>query len=178
MQLDVAEALRDGSAAALRHGRGAGAAQQARIHRELGTLRPAEQTVQRLAGHLAGKVPQRDIDAGERIHDRAVAAEQMQRALQIAHQRVDVARVAPDQYRADQRVEHGPGAGRDRVSERLAPAGDPLIGLDPHQQHAQARSRAAGDGLQPAGRAIRDSEQDGFDRGDLHCVSFAELAPA
>ena len=72
----------------------------------------------------------------------AAAAEQMQRLLQVVHQRVDAGRIAPDQHRRDQRVERRLRGGRDTVAEGLAPADDALVRLEPQQQHVQARGRA------------------------------------
>ena len=60
--------------------------QQAGIGRNPRPLARAEQAVKRDALHARREVPQRDIEAGDREHRDAVAAEQMQIALDTIHE--------------------------------------------------------------------------------------------
>ena len=103
---------------------GLAVAQQARIDRHaLGGL-AAQHAIERLAGDLAGDIPQRDVEAGQRIGDRPVARRIVELALQVAHQAADVARIAAERERRHQIGERSPRRRAGAEPESLAPADD------------------------------------------------------
>ena len=67
--------------------------QQARIGGNPRAFRLADQPVQRHALRLGGKIPQRDIERRYREHGDAIAAEQMQVALDLFHEGGNAGRV-------------------------------------------------------------------------------------
>ena len=67
--------------------------QQARIGGNLAAFGLADQPVQRHALRLCGNIPQCDIERGYREHGDAIAAEQMQVALDLFHESGNTGRV-------------------------------------------------------------------------------------
>jgi hypothetical protein len=93
---------------------------------------PAQHLVHRLAAGLAEDVPQRDIDGGDRAALRPGGGLGQRQRREVAVQRLDAQRVAPQQARrkglVDVRLDGaGPEVG-------LAQAADSAIGMDPHPQ--------------------------------------------
>ena len=130
VQLDVAVAACHGAFAGGGDHACLAVAQQAGIAGQMRHRRGAEQPPQRQAGGLAGDVPQRDVERGQREHVRAVAAEGVERLRQSCAQPGNVARVLPEDGRRKLGVQHrlrGRGGG---VAEALAPAFQPLVGDD------------------------------------------------
>jgi hypothetical protein len=152
----------------LRDRGGAAIAQQARVSRQVGAGAAAEQAVQRQAGGLAGDVPQRDVDARQRVQQRTVPAHAVQHALQLVMQRDDLGRIAADAQRPDQRIERGAGRREDAVAEGLAPAGDAGIGINAHEQHIDAGARPPAEQRRGAVDHHRQVEDDAFDARNLH----------
>ena len=103
---------------------------------------PAEQLVERHAGHLALDVPQRGVDSGDRAH-RYRPAPPVGAAVEVLPDILDPLRVL-----ADQAGDHVVGqVGGDRqftpVERRVADPGDTLVGLD--QQRHEIAARACDD---------------------------------
>ena len=122
-------------------------AQQARIGLELRALAAAQQSVQRLAGALAEDVPQRDLDAGEGIDERPVAAQQVHRMQDVAGKRLDVPASRPITSGATIVSSAALVVGDGGMAERLAPADQAVLRLDPHQQDLEMRPGLAGEKL-------------------------------
>jgi len=59
---------------------------QARVSRNPRTLDCADQAMQRHTLHSCSKIPQRDVEPGDRKHRNAIATEQMQIALDPIHE--------------------------------------------------------------------------------------------
>ena len=89
VQLDGAIALPQRRLAFLCDEVGIADPQQARIGRNLRALLRAQQAMQRHAFGAGGEIPQRDIQRRDREHRDAVAAEQMQIALDLLHESRD-----------------------------------------------------------------------------------------
>ena len=97
--------------------------QQARIGGNPRAFGLADQPVQRHALRLGGKIPQRDIERGYREHGDAIAAEQMQVALDLFHEGGNTGRVGDLQalrLRRDHFLDGGVAsfAGRHRQTHR------------------------------------------------------------
>jgi hypothetical protein len=86
VQLDVAIALLDRELGARCDPFGITVLEQARVSRQRGQPRAAQQAMQRQAGGLAGDVPERDVEAREGERRDAVATEQVQPLLEVARQ--------------------------------------------------------------------------------------------
>jgi hypothetical protein len=137
-------------------------------------LRLAQQSVQRHALDFAGKVPQRDIEPGDRKHRDAIAAEQMQLALDLFHEGGDAGGVGHRQaanLRRDHLVDRGAGGSRADIGEGIAPAGDAGVGRD-FDQHDIDR-RGGGNAMPEAGHAgiIGNADMVRPDVRDQHAVS-------
>ena len=92
VELDVAIAAAERLLGVAGHRVGLAVAQQAGVGRQVGPRAAAEQAVERQPSHLARDVPQRDVDARQRVDRRTVAADPVQHALQIVVERRDLAR--------------------------------------------------------------------------------------
>src|SRR6185436_4349981 len=145
--------------------------QHRRVRAHAAVLRTAEQVVDGLALRLALDVPQRYVDARQRMEGDPTAADVDQPAVHLPPEALDVARILADQQvveRAGDRVgarpldEGGNGLGG-RVD--LADADDALVGRDPDHEIVLA---AVGDPV-VHGRLAQD---DGLDLGDLHACSL------
>ena len=130
--------------------------------------RPAEELPERQPRPLAREVPERDVDGGDAEHGDAVAAEEVQRLLQLAVERGDVGRVAPDEDGRHRRVDDRLERRHAVVAEAFAPAGGAVLGLDPDQQNRKPLPRLPAPGRRRPAVVVRDGEGDGFDAGDLH----------
>ena len=133
----------------------------------------AEQAVERHPRHLAGDVPQRDVDAADPIHDDAAPAELAGAGEHLLPQPLDQQRVLAEQHRAEQIVDDVPGAAA--ADAGLADAGDAIIGLDLDQEAAARRLHAAGAAI---GRFAAIGERDRADIGDLHRLSPHPARPS
>ena len=173
MQLHVAVALRLCACARFSHRRRAGATQQARVRRHGRARRATEQLVQRALSHLAGNVPECDVDAGQREHHRTVPAEDVDLVRHLAHQRRDVGGITPDEQRRNEGVERHLGSGRDRMAERLAPAFHAGVGAHSHQQHVDASRRTACDEMIAAGGRIGHGQQERVNFSNQHGMTRA-----
>src|SRR5439155_7426065 len=143
-------------------------AQQARVRGQVGARTAAEQPVERQPRELAGDVPERDVDAGERVDGRPVAPDTVQQALEVVVDRGDLRRVAAHAQWAEHGVDGRARRGEDPVAERLTPAADTGVGVDAHQQHVDAGHRAV---AQLRRRPLDDHRQvddERLDAGDLH----------
>ena len=132
----------------------------------------AEQLADRLAERLPLDVPERDVDAADRVDRDSAAADEDDAAIHLVPEPLDVERILTDQQPAE--------AVRDRVRARsaderrdglgrrvdFADAGDPLVGVDQDDEIVLA---AVGDPL-VHGRLPQD---DGLDIGDLQAHSSA-----
>src|SRR6266404_5464045 len=101
-----------------------------------------EQAVERQFGDLAGDVPERDVDAADRVHDDAAAAKLAGAREHLLPQAFDQQRILADQHRRQLRLDHPlSGAAAD---PGLTDPDHPLVGLDLDQEAAAARLHAAG----------------------------------
>ncbi|MGC0320222.1 hypothetical protein ABIG06_000851 [Bradyrhizobium sp. USDA 326] len=120
--------------------------QEARVSRNRRAPDLAEQTMQRHAFGLRGQVPQCDIEPGDREHGDAVAAEQMQIALDLFHHRGNAGSIRhlhPAGLRRDHLLDGAArGAGAD-IGEGIAPAGQPGIGRDLDEHHVERGNRGS-----------------------------------
>ena len=121
--------------------------------------------------HARGEIPQRDIEPRYRKHRDAVAAEQMQIALDLFHEGGDSGcirnRVAAG-LRRDHFVDGGEGCPRADIAEGIAPAGDAGIGRNLDHDDLQRRNcRSALPEARHPG-IIGDADMMGPDVGDQH----------
>src|SRR5439155_24359858 len=107
----------------VRDGGGGAVAEQARVGREIRAVAAAQQPIEGCTGHLARDVPERDVDAGQRVDRGPAAADPVELSLDLVAELRDLARVAADAHRPEQRVDGGPRRREDAMTERLAPAG-------------------------------------------------------
>jgi hypothetical protein len=123
----------------------------------------AEKLVHRQPGDLAGDVPQRDVDAADRIYDDAAPPELPRLRKHLLPVRLDQQRILPDQERRHNLVDDG---GRDAAAEPgFADADDAAVGLDLHQQPAAPRLHPGGAGV---GRIDLARQRDRANGGDFH----------
>src|SRR5271156_1789513 len=102
----------------------------------------AEEAIERHFGDLAGDVPERDVDAADRIHDDPAAAVLAGPCEHLLPQPLDQERVLADQHRLQQLVDDVP---RDAAADAsLADPDHSLVGLDLDEEPAAARLHAAG----------------------------------
>ncbi|MBA7714535.1 hypothetical protein ES703_123561 [subsurface metagenome] len=130
VQLDRGIALADRLGAFARDKVRCADPQQARIGRNPGALLRAQQLVQRHALHAGGKVPQRDVEPRNRKHRDAVAAEQMQIALDLFHEGGNsggVRHLLATGLRRDHLVDRSIGRERADIAEGIAPAGETCV---------------------------------------------------
>src|SRR5438876_205218 len=168
VQLDVAIAALERLLGVEGDGVRLAVAQQARVRGQVGARTAAEQPVERQPRELAGDVPERDVDAGERVDGRPVAPDTVQPALEVVVDLGDLRRVAAHAHRAEHGVDGRACRVEDPVAERLAPAADPGVGVDAHQQHVDAGHRAV---AQLRRRPLDDHRQvddKRLDARDLH----------
>src|SRR3989441_1724795 len=90
-------------------------AEQARVRGQVRAGASAEQAVERDAGGLARDVPERDVDARQRVDRGPAPADPVQQALDLVVDRGDLARVAADAHRPEDRVEDGASRRKDAV---------------------------------------------------------------
>ena len=170
-ELDGREALltegRDGLGDFLRRVRH----QPRRVGADPLVLDRADQLAHRLAERLALDVPERDVEAADRVNGDPTTSDEDDAAVHLVPEPLDVERVLADQQlvqalrnrvRARSAHERRDGLGR-RVD--LADAGDPLVRV--HQDDeivlASVRNPLVHSGL---------PQDDGFDIGDLHGLSI------
>ncbi len=168
MQLHILVAELDGAARVPRQRLRFTIAQQARIDGQLIAEAAAEQLVERHLRAFAGKVPECDVEAGKGVYDWPVAAEQMERLGEVAHQRVDARRVAPDQLRHDHPVEDHFGRRRDRVAETLAPADQTVLRLDAQHEDVEPGGRLPRDFPRAAADLVGDLQKHRLRLDDFH----------
>ena len=91
----------------------------------------ADQLVDRQPRHFAGDVPERDVDAGERLQRHPLLAVIAQQVVDPVPDRVAVQRVHAQNHRLDDLLDDGPvGERHGARPETLAPTGNSLVGLD------------------------------------------------
>jgi hypothetical protein len=122
----------------------------------------------RLVGDLARDVPERDVDARQRVDHRPVPPDPVQEALHLVVDRGDLARVAADAHRPEQRVDGRARRRENAVAERLAPAGHSAVGVDAHEQHVDAGPGPAAEHRRGPVDHHRQREDDRLDSRDLH----------
>src|SRR5271170_4342540 len=132
----------------------------------------AEQTVDRQFRDLAGDVPQRDVDAADRVHDDAAPAELPGAGEHLLPQPFDQQRVRAKQHRPQLLFDHIPRAAA--AGSSLTDAGDAIVGLDLDQQPAAARLHAAGAAI---GRVAAIGKWDRANIDDLHLLSPRSARP-
>ena len=137
----------------------------------------AEEPPERHPGLLGGEVPQGDVERGQGEQGDAVAAEEVQRLLQLAHEGRDVGRVPADRDRRDGLVDHRPDGGQAVVAERLPPADRAVLGLDPHQQDVERFPRPSAPGRRRAAVVVGDGEGDRLHAGNLHSSHLLFASP-
>ena len=126
----------------------------------------AEQRVQRHPGGLAGDVPQRDVDAGDRLHLHAAGAAG-EGTAHVLPARGDVERALADHRGLEQAVDDRGVGHRARPPEDLAPAGQAGIGHDLDHGDVERGPVALAGGLH--GRQLR-AQRVGDHVDDLHPV--------
>jgi len=87
--------------------------------------------MERQARNLRGDVPQGNVEAGNGKHRDAVAAEQMQVALDLFHEGANSGRIGDFEaahLRRDHLVDGSAGGAWTDIAEGVAPAGEPAIG--------------------------------------------------
>jgi hypothetical protein len=117
------------------------------------------------------QIPQRNLDAGKGVDERTVAAEQVRRLQYILRDLLDVAAVAADDQRSHDAVERFLRRRNAGMSERLAPAGQPVLGNDLHQQDLEMGPRLAGEVRVRTAHVEGQRDDVRSDRGDLHVSS-------
>ena len=102
----------------------------------------AEQPSYRLAEHLALRVPKRHVDRADREGGNTLDAVPEGMAAHLLPQHLDVKRVSPEDEPGKSLVdEHLRREGSlGELRDRLAPAHDAVVGLDPDQCHAPLRT--------------------------------------
>ncbi len=140
--------------------------EQARVGVDLRARGTAEQLGERLSRALAREVPERDVEAADREDGDAVAAEEMQRLLELMVETHDVAGIAAERHRRHHAVERGLDRGLTVVGEGIAPAHEPVRSLDPHQQCLEPGPGAAAPARGLAHGLEGDLERDRLDARD------------
>src|SRR3989441_3443390 len=147
-------------------------AEQARVRGQVRAGASAEQAVERDAGGLARDVPERDVDARQRVDRGPAPADPVQQTLDLVVDRGDLARIAADAHRSEDRVDDGASRRKDAVAECFAPTGDPGIGVDTDEEHIDAGPGSPAEHRRGAVDLHRHGEDDRFDSRDLHaCTS-------
>lgn len=91
----------------------------------------ADEPAEGKAGGLAGDVPERDVDAGQRLDRHALLAVIAEQIIDVMPEDGAVARVAAEDHRPDDLLDDGAVGERDIAgAEALAPAGEALVGSD------------------------------------------------
>ena len=99
---------------------------QACIGRNPCPLAGADEAVQRHALHSCGKIPQCDVEAGNREHRDAITAEQMQIALNAIHEggnALSIRNFETSSLRRNHFIDRGGGRSWTHVAKGIAPAG-------------------------------------------------------
>src|SRR3984893_9793517 len=123
----------------------------------------SEEAVERQFGDFSGDVPQSNVDAADRIHHDAAAAELAGAREHLLPQPFDQQGVLADQHRRQLLLDH-PLSGA-AANPRLADPDHPIVGLDLDQQAAAARLHAAGAAIR---RLAAIGERCRADIDDLH----------
>src|SRR3954464_10687994 len=97
----------------------------------------------------------------------------MESVQHLGHQRTDGGWIAPDELRGDHLFDRRNGAGDDVVAEGLAPADDPFVGFDLHEQSVDGGPGSAAEARRSIGWYEGDADDNRFDRGDFHEFQFA-----
>ena len=145
--------------------------QQAGIGRNLFAPRFAGQSMHRHALRLARQIPQRDVERGDRKHGDAVAAEQVQIALDLLHGCRDPGGIGDFEaarLRRDHLLDRGASGPRTDVSEGIAPAGEAGVGQDLDQHHVERRDRGGALPEARRSRIVGNADMVRPDVGDLH----------
>jgi len=150
-------------------------AQEARVGRQLDARAPAEQAIGRHPSDLARDVPQRDVDARQRVHRRPVAPDPVQQTLHVVVEGRDLARIAADTHGPEQGVDDGTRGRKHPMAERLAPADDAAVGLDADQQHVDAGSRPPAEHRRGPVDQHRHVEYERLNPCDLHADRASRL---
>ena len=175
MQLDQAIAPPERLLGVAGDGLGGAVAQEARVGWQVGARASAQQAVERDAGDLARDVPERDVEARQRVHGRPVAADPVQEPLNLVVDRGDLARIAADAQGSEQGVDDRARGREDTMTERLAPADDSRIGLEADEQHVDAGPRPAAEHRRGPVDQHREIENEGLNPSDLHAERASRL---
>jgi hypothetical protein len=168
VQLDGLIALFERALAGLADFDGGGVAEQACI----GWQRPdggtADELPDRQVRGLAGDVPERDVQGGQRVHVRAVAAEQVHALSKTRREAANVARVLAKRPRCNLRIDNGAGCCAAGVTETFAPALEALVGDDAHEQRVERRPADAHESGRRGADVAWDADVVGLDCDNLH----------
>ena len=177
MELDGRVAFAKRSAHVVRDELGVAVLQKARVagdgRRRSGS---AEKLPEGHTGPLRGEVPECDVNRGNPEHGDSVAAEEVQRLLQLPRHRRDVGRVAADQDRRHRRIDHRLHRRHAVVAERLSPADRPVVGLDPHQEDVERLPRLTAPGRRWPAVLVRNREGNRVDASNLHAHILEQTA--
>ena len=176
VQLDVAVAARDRCGAVVPHHIGVAVAQQAGIGRHaLDGFGAAEQAIERLAGALAGDVPQRDVERRQRETDRPVARAIALPVGDVAHQRRNVGRVAADRERRNGVLHRDLGDAAGGEAKTLAPADEAFIGRHLDEQRLHIRPLRRRGVLGGIAEVVGHADMERLYGGDFHRLNFDGL---
>jgi uncharacterized protein (DUF1778 family) len=169
VQLDPAIAFANGAPHRRRHRVLAAVAHEARIDFDTVCVSAAQQVDQRAPAGLAGKIPQRDVDRGNAVHDRSDATEVVQIELEVVLDARDLLRIAAENQRQHAIIDHLLEGAVLHARESLAPADDTVLRLEAHKQNIEGVGRGAAPtpGRQAAALE-RYGEKDGLGFDDLH----------
>src|SRR5260370_7519295 len=111
----------------------------------------AEQAIDRQLGDLAGDVPQRDVDAADRLHDEAAPAVLPGAREHLLPEIFDQLRVLANEQRREVFFDHRRGDAA--ADPGFADADEATVGLDLDDQRAAPRLHPAGAGIGPLAAA-------------------------
>src|SRR5262249_11488299 len=134
---------------------------------DLGTHGSAHELRERLPRALAREIPERDVEAADREDRDAVAAEEMQRLLELVVEAGDVAGIAAQRHRHHHALQCRLDRGRAVIGKRIAPSDKTVGGLDSHEQRLEPGPGAAAPTRGMADALERDLERYRLDALDL-----------
>ena len=130
----------------------------------------AEEAVYWQFGDLAGDVPQRDVDAADRVHENAAATELPGACEHLLPEMLDQQRILADEQRLEASFDDG--RGDTATDPSLADSDDAVIGLDLDEQRGPLRLHPGGAGI---GRVATAGQRDCTHIGDFHVSSFGSV---
>ncbi len=140
MQLDCCVATSHGGLAFAGNSLRRSDPKQARVSRNPRTLACPDQAMQRHTLHSCGKIPQRDVQPGDRKHRDAIATEQMQIALDPVHETRNALGIRSFEaagLRRNHLVNGCHSCPRADIGKGIAPSGEACIGRDLDDNHVE-----------------------------------------